>query len=185
AGYPGTVHFTSAVGAASLPGDYSFTGADAGAHTFSFILRTAGGQTVTVTDLANATITLTRNVIVGPSTPTGLAATATSLANVNVTWTNVPGLTYELIRTSAGSPYATLPTNGANPYSDGAVVAGASYVYKVRAIDASLRVSPFSVPDAATTKLFLDDPLVVQGTTVKAQHIIDLRQAINMLRAVT
>jgi hypothetical protein len=167
-----------------LPADYTFTGGDAGTHTFTngFTLQTAGGQTVTVKDNANATITLTRNVIVGPSTPTGVIATATTLSNVNVSWTPVGGLTYEVVRASAG-PYATLTTNAANPYPDGTVTAGTSYVYKVRAIDASLRVSPFSTPDAATTKFFLDDPLVVQGTTVKAQHIIELRQAVNMLRA--
>jgi hypothetical protein len=182
-GYTGTVHFTSSDGAATLPADYTFTGGDAGTHTFTngFTLQTAGGQTVTVKDNANATITLTRNVIVGPSTPTGVIATATTLSNVNVSWTPVGGLTYEVVRASAG-PYATLTTNAANPYPDGTVTAGTSYVYKVRAIDASLRVSPFSTPDAATTKFFLDDPLVVQGTTMKAQHIIELRQAVNMLR---
>ena len=183
-GYTGTVHFSSSDGIATLPVDYTFTGGDAGTHTFTngFTLRTAGGQTVTVKDNVNATITLTRNVIVGPSTPTGVIATATTPTNVNVSWTNVAGLTYEVVRASA-SPFVSLTTNATTPYPDGTVVANTSYVYKVRAIDASLRVSPFSVPDAATTKFFLDDPLIVQGTAVKAQHITELRQAVNMLRA--
>jgi hypothetical protein len=56
-------------------------------------------------------------------------------------------------------------------------------VYKVRAIDASLRVSPFSVPDAATTKFFADDPLIAHTTVIKALHITELRQAVNMMRA--
>ena len=34
-GYTGTVHFTSSDGQAVLPGDYTFTAGDAGAHTFT------------------------------------------------------------------------------------------------------------------------------------------------------
>src|SRR5262249_57455888 len=34
-GYRGTVHFTSSDGQAALPTDYTFTAADAGAHTFT------------------------------------------------------------------------------------------------------------------------------------------------------
>jgi len=53
-GYTGTVHFTSSDGAVGviLPGDYTFTGGDAGVHTFSsgVTLVTTGGQTVTATD---------------------------------------------------------------------------------------------------------------------------------------
>src|SRR5205807_403080 len=37
-GYTGTVHFTSTDPQAVLPGDYTFTAADAGVHTFSVTL---------------------------------------------------------------------------------------------------------------------------------------------------
>src|SRR5207245_1080108 len=40
--YRGTVHFTSSDGTATLPGNYAFTAADNGVHTFSVTLRTAG-----------------------------------------------------------------------------------------------------------------------------------------------
>jgi streptogramin lyase len=56
-GYRGTVHFTSSDGSATLPGDYTFTAADNGAHTFSVTLRSAGHQPLSVTDTANRTIT--------------------------------------------------------------------------------------------------------------------------------
>jgi len=56
-GYTGTVHFTSSDGAARLPADYTYTGADAGVHSFSITLQTVGGQTLTATDIANPTIT--------------------------------------------------------------------------------------------------------------------------------
>jgi hypothetical protein len=52
-GYRGTVHFTSSDPQAVLPADYTFTAADNGQHTFSLTLKTAGGQTISVTDTVN------------------------------------------------------------------------------------------------------------------------------------
>ena len=56
--YTGTVHFTSsdmlAMPANQLPADYTFTAADAGSHNFAAALVTAGTQTITATDTANA-----------------------------------------------------------------------------------------------------------------------------------
>jgi len=185
-GYTGTVHFTSTDLSASLPVNYTFTVGDAGVHTFpaGFILRTAGGQTVYATDIADLTITTARNVIVGPSTPTGLVATATTATNVNVSWTASPSAAqYEVMRASAGSAYSSLATVATTSYPDGSVTALNTYVYKVRAIDASSRLSPLSVPDAATTMFFTDDPLVANTTIMKAVHITELRQAVNLMRA--
>jgi hypothetical protein len=50
--YRGTVHFTSDDPQAALPGDYAFTAADAGVHTFAAgaTLYTAGTRDVTATD---------------------------------------------------------------------------------------------------------------------------------------
>ncbi len=50
AGYGGTVHFTSSDGQAGLPPDYTFTVTDAGSHTFSAVLKTAGSQSITATE---------------------------------------------------------------------------------------------------------------------------------------
>jgi hypothetical protein len=72
-GYTGTVHFTSSDGQAVLPSDYGFTAGDAGAHTFSATLKTAGTQSITATDTVTATITGTQTGI------TVSAAAATSL----------------------------------------------------------------------------------------------------------
>ena len=55
-GYTGTVRFTSSDAKAVLPGNYTFTAADAGMHTFSAMLKTAGTQSLTATDTANAAI---------------------------------------------------------------------------------------------------------------------------------
>lgn len=56
-GYTGTVHFTSSDPQAVLPPDYTFAAADAGMHTFTATLKTAGYQSLTATDTANADIT--------------------------------------------------------------------------------------------------------------------------------
>ncbi len=55
-GYTGTVHFTSSDAKAVLPGNYTFTAADAGVHTFSAALKTAGTQSLTVTDATTASL---------------------------------------------------------------------------------------------------------------------------------
>jgi len=62
-GYTGTVHFSSsdmlAQTLGDLPHDYTFTGGDAGTHTFSVTLATVGNQTITVADTANGALSAT------------------------------------------------------------------------------------------------------------------------------
>jgi hypothetical protein len=55
--YRGTVHFTSSDSQSVLPANYTFTAADAGAHTFAITLKTAGTQWVAATDTTTASIT--------------------------------------------------------------------------------------------------------------------------------
>ena len=185
-GYRGTVHFTSSDGAASLPLDTTFTAGDAGVHTFpaGMTLRTAGAQTLTLTDTLDATITVSRNITVGPPMPQNLIASATTTTQINVSWSSSAGAAqYEIQRASASSPYATLTTTAATSYADNSVTAGATYVYKVSAIDSALRRSSPSAPDAATTLFFADDPLIAGVTLIKAVHLNELRQAVNAMRA--
>ena len=54
--YTGTVHFTSSDGQGVVPADYTFTAADAGVHTFSATLKTAGTQSFTATDTVSGLI---------------------------------------------------------------------------------------------------------------------------------
>jgi alpha-tubulin suppressor-like RCC1 family protein len=65
-GYVGTIHFTSSDGAAALPGDYTFTGADNGKHKFTtaLTLKATGSQSVTVTDVGHSSITGSQTVTV-------------------------------------------------------------------------------------------------------------------------
>jgi hypothetical protein len=70
--YRGTVHFSSTDGSALLPGDYQFTGADQGVHTFTVTLNTLGSQTVTATDTLQSHITGSATVTVTASATVSL-----------------------------------------------------------------------------------------------------------------
>jgi hypothetical protein len=65
-GYTGTVHLSSSDAQAGLPADYTFTAADGGIHTFTVTLKTAGTQTVSVTDTAHPSLTNSLSVSVAP-----------------------------------------------------------------------------------------------------------------------
>jgi hypothetical protein len=77
-GYTGIVHFTkSDAGAGSaVPANYSFNGGDAGVHTFSVTLVTAGSQTVTATDTVTASITGTATITVNAAAAAHLTVSA-------------------------------------------------------------------------------------------------------------
>jgi hypothetical protein len=71
--YGGTAHFSSSDPGATLPGDYTFTAADAGIHAFNLTFRTAGSQALTATDSASPSLTGTQNVLVNPGPAAMLA----------------------------------------------------------------------------------------------------------------
>jgi hypothetical protein len=88
--YRGTVHFTSTDTRTGvvLPGDYTFTAADNGVHTFTGVrLVTAGPQSVTATDSVSTTITGGAAVTVNPAAATHLVVGAPSSVRVNVAFT--------------------------------------------------------------------------------------------------
>src|SRR5262245_44845172 len=84
-GYTGTVHFSSSDAAATLPGNYTFTAADGGVQSFYAILRTAGPQTVTVTDTQGPVITGQTVIDVLPVA--GLAGPAAGTVHQDLTFT--------------------------------------------------------------------------------------------------
>src|SRR5262249_47182817 len=74
-GYAGVVHFASSDPQAVLPADYTFTSGDGGVHTFSASLYTAGTQSRTATDTANAALTAGQ---------TGISVVAGAASNIVV-----------------------------------------------------------------------------------------------------
>ncbi|HEV7427102.1 MAG TPA: lamin tail domain-containing protein, partial [Thermoanaerobaculia bacterium] len=99
--YTGTVHFSSS-SAGTLPADYTFTGGDAGVHTFSVTLTSTGAQSVTATDTVTASITGSANTTVAPPPATHFSVTAPA----NVT----SGAAFNLVVTALDASNATVPS---------------------------------------------------------------------------
>jgi hypothetical protein len=72
-GYTGTVTFSSSDGQVTLPGDYAFQPGDSGTHTFTATLRTAGTQSITVTDTGNGASGTQGGIEVDPGVAVTLA----------------------------------------------------------------------------------------------------------------
>jgi hypothetical protein len=123
AGYTGKVHFTSADTLATLPADYTYQAADAGAHTFTngAFFGTAGSQTLTATDTVNSAITCSgTSTVSGGATDhlvlSGLPASATAGKSVGFTVTVKQGTVTDsayrgTISFSSSDGAASLPAN--------------------------------------------------------------------------
>jgi len=121
-----------------------------------------------------------------PSPGNTLVATAQTANSVLLNWAVSSGADhYEVQRrqniTSAWAPLIPNPTT--NSLTDNGVVAGTTYLYQVRAVDAAGACpSAYSNVDLATTVVFTDDPLVAQVTPIRAVHVTQLRTAVNAVR---
>jgi hypothetical protein len=121
-GYTGTVHFKSSDRKASLPANYTFTAADAGVHTFSATLKTAGTQSLTVTDTTTASLSGTDRgirvkpgaasqfILIAPTSVTAGVAFSLTLKVKDAYGNVVTGYTGTIHFTSTDST-ATLPAN--------------------------------------------------------------------------
>jgi hypothetical protein len=79
------VHFTSSDGKASLLANYTFTTADAGEHTFSATLKTAGTRSLTATDTATGSLTgMDGGITVNPAAASKFLIAAPSSVNAGV-----------------------------------------------------------------------------------------------------
>lgn len=91
--YRGTVHFSTNALLADLPADYTFTAADAGQHTFSVSLNTAGTKRLVVNDLLKPKLKRTQVM--------SIAATDASAFLVTGVKTNAKmGVNYSLVVTA-------------------------------------------------------------------------------------
>jgi hypothetical protein len=149
----------------------------------------AGGRLIATEEPGAATSPL--------SAPSGLTATGVSgpPASVTLTWTASTGGTVDHYRVEKCQSFgpncysfaADVPAaTGTVTYTDSnGVSAGAAYLYKVRAVDASGLYTNYSNADMVTALTFTDDPLNPQGTktVIKAAHLNELRQAVNAVRA--
>ncbi len=116
--------------------------------------------------------------------PQNLQATAASTSSVNVTWSAVTGADhYELYRSSNNAAFALVASPTSNSFSDFGLAATTTYLYKVRAVSATIGTSEYTPIDPATTIIFTDSPLVAGVTAIKAVHLTELREAVNAMRA--
>ncbi|MEN3369734.1 MAG: hypothetical protein V7609_1877 [Verrucomicrobiota bacterium] len=163
-GYAGTVHFTSTDGAATLPADTTLTN---GAGTFNATLKTAGGQTITAKDTANASIAGTSNSITvnaGPATHFTVSApasatagaafnfTVTALDQFNNTATGYAGTVHFTSTDGA----ATLPANstlasGVGTFSATLKTAGAQTITATDTVTASINGTSNTITVGAGT----------------------------------
>jgi fibronectin type 3 domain-containing protein len=101
-----------------------------------------------------------------PPTPTGLAATAVSISQINLAWTASPGaLHYRIKRaTSSGGPYTSLPAEpNTTTWSDTGLTTGTTYYYVVSALNGSgestdsaqAQATTLTAPPAAPTGVTL------------------------------
>jgi len=115
--------------------------------------------------------------------PAGVVATVLNTSRIHVAWNAVAGATqYEVWRSVDGGAFALIRSPTATAIEDATVLAGKTWLYRVRALNGP-DVSPFSNTDAATTIVFTDDPLVPQSTRIKAVHVTQMRAAVNAMRA--
>lgn len=129
----------------------------------------------------------------GPGTPGQPTATATSTTSVTIIWPasseTVDHYQVERKQTLSDSGYQVVKANvpPASPnvsVTDSPVSANTAYVYRVRAFLDAAGVCPsaYSGADLATTVVFNDDPLQSHVTIIRAQHVTQLRQAVDAVR---
>lgn len=122
--------------------------------------------------------------------PTALVATVSSIATqVNLSWTAPAGPVnhYRVERATLVGSFNTFIDSSTTNATD-STAEGTAYLYRVCGVDASgNRTTDYSNIDLATTVIFTDDPLVAHsptqsGTTIKAEHLVQLRRAVNAVR---
>lgn len=118
--------------------------------------------------------------------PNSFVATSISSAQIDLSWAAAANAHHYVVeRASQLGSFTTINANVSGlTFTDSTVTSGNAYLYRVRSADAIGNVSAESNIDLATAITFTDDPLASQ-TLVKAQHITQLRTAVNAVRHLT
>lgn len=129
-----------------------------------------------------------------PAAPANVVATANGTTTVTVTWTAASGANnYEVQRKIVGADWTPAGTvhSGSLSFTDTPpVTAGGMVIYRVLSTAGSAYLPPgnpaYSAPsnmDFANLKPYTNDPLAgpPNRTAIQAQHIVELRQAVNAL----
>jgi methionine-rich copper-binding protein CopC len=160
-GYRGTIQVTSSDGQASLPANYAFTSGDAGVHTFSLTLKTAGTQSIKATDTTTATITGTQSGI------TVNAAAATTLIVSGFPSPDTAGVAHN-ITVTAKDAFGNTATGYRGivhfTTSDGQATLPANYTFKSG--DAGVHTFSVTLKTAGTQSITATDTITgtIKGT---------------------
>jgi hypothetical protein len=145
--------------------------------------HTSGAVDVVVSPPAVTPMTAPRQFTYLLTTPQSFTATATSTTSVGLSWTGVTGATfYEVSRRQPAGTWDVIGTPATTSFSDAGRTAETTYVYRVRAGDAALNYSDYSVIDLATT-MSGDSALIFTGTLILSADIANLRTRVNAVRA--
>lgn len=121
--------------------------------------------------------------------PLNLLANTVSSAQIDISWNAAPNAHHYVVeRASQLGSFTTINSNvTGTSFSDSTVTNLNAYLYRVKSADAVGNVSPSSNIDVATAITFDDDPFATPPTLtlVKAQHILQLRQAVNAVRHIS
>ena len=147
----------------------------------------AGGRLVTTEEPTPAA---TPTPTPSGTPPTNLVATAefpsAGVTDVRLTWSApasgpaVASYVVECMRAGTGFQQIATVQEPTRTYNDTNVTLDSSYLYRVRAVFSNAGTSDYSNQDLATTVTFTDSPL--QGVTIKAVHLTELRRAVNAVR---
>lgn len=148
--------------------------------------HSAGAVDVTVTNLDGRSGTLALGFTYTnspPPAPTGVVATAQSDTTILISWNPAPtAVSYQLFRRDGNGGFVQLPGSITSTSTLDTVGAATAHLYRVRAVN-SAGASVDSASDIATTVIFTDDPLG-NGIAVKAEHLAQLRTAVNAVRQI-
>src|ERR1700731_584483 len=106
--------------------------------------------------------------------PGGLTATALSSSQIGLSWTAstgtvaVTGYLIERCQGSGCTSFAQVATSTSTSYSDTALAASTTYLYRVRATDAAGNTSGYSTTASATTNAGASPPTAPTGLTATA-----------------
>jgi YD repeat-containing protein len=187
----------------AVPAHLTVTATGTAPLTYHWYQGTAGNTTTTVGansasfDTPNITVTTkywvrvsnaagsadsnVATVTVPLGTPGSLTATWQGANPIQVAWTAVAGtnLHYELWRRDHGGAFASYGTSATASFNDASVSPNATYVYKVRALDANNEsASSFSNVDLATTMTFIP----TGDARILRDHVTELLTALNAMQ---
>jgi hypothetical protein len=156
--YAGTVHFSSSDAQAGLPANYTFVPAtDAGSHTFSATLKTAGTQSLTATDTVTSITGTQSGIVVQPAAAqslviSGLASSVTTGASDPFTVTAYDA--YNNVATGyTGTVHFTSTDPGATLPADYPFTAGNAGTHNFNATLTSLGSQTITATDTVTPSI--------------------------------